>query len=143
MKALLSLALAALLIPVPGRAFCGFYVAKADSKLFNKASQVVLVRDGRRTVLTMANDYEGDPREFAIVIPVPTVIKKDAVKVADKAVIDHVDAYSAPRLVEYFDEDPCMAFPVMEASSVRPSARRRHDDGDKALGVKIEASYSV
>ena len=28
------------------RGFCGFYVAKADTKLFNKASQVVLVRDG-------------------------------------------------------------------------------------------------
>src|SRR6187455_1757293 len=88
-------------------AFCGFYVAKADSKLFNKASQVVLVRDGKRTVLTMANDYQGDPKEFAIVIPVPTVVKNGAVQVADKAIIDHIDAYSAPRLVEYFDSDPC------------------------------------
>jgi len=26
--------------------FCGFYVAKADTKLFNRGSQVVLVRDG-------------------------------------------------------------------------------------------------
>ena len=50
-------------------AFCGFYVAKADTKLFNKASQVVLVRDGDRTVLTMANDFKGDPKEFAIVVP--------------------------------------------------------------------------
>jgi hypothetical protein len=39
--------------------FCGFYVAKADTKLFNKASQVVLVRDGDRTVMTMANDLRG------------------------------------------------------------------------------------
>jgi len=31
-----------LLAPAILRAFCGFYVAKADSKLFNKASQVVL-----------------------------------------------------------------------------------------------------
>ena len=35
-------------------AFCGFYVGKADTKLFNQASQVVLVRDGDRTVMTMA-----------------------------------------------------------------------------------------
>ena len=46
----------------PAYAFCGFYVAKADTKLFNKASQVVLVRDGDRTVVTMANDFRGDPR---------------------------------------------------------------------------------
>ena len=29
-------------------AFCGFYVAKGDAKIFNRASQVVLVRDGDR-----------------------------------------------------------------------------------------------
>src|SRR6476620_1203198 len=88
-------------------AFCGFYVAKADTKLFNKASQVVLVRDGDRTVLTMAHDFRGDPKEFAVVVPVPTVLQKDQIHVGDKALEEHLDAYSAPRLVEYFDEDPC------------------------------------
>jgi hypothetical protein len=144
MKPIRSLALAALLLPAAAHGFCGFYVAKADTKLFNKASQVVLVRDGKRTVLTMANDYQGDPKEFAIVIPVPTVVKKDAVQVADKAVIDHVDAYSAPRLVEYFDEDPCnMIYPLAPASAADGLRRYKHGEGDKALGVKIEASYSV
>ena len=88
-------------------AFCGFYVARADAKLFNRASQVVLVRDGDRTVLTMANDFRGDPKEFAVVIPVPSVLKREQIHVGDKALIDHLDAYSAPRLVEYFDENPC------------------------------------
>src|SRR4029453_1993358 len=54
--------------------FCGFYVGKADTKLFNRASQVVLVRDGDRTVMTMASDFQGDLKEFAIVIPVPTFL---------------------------------------------------------------------
>src|SRR5690349_6399892 len=79
-------------------AFCGFYVAKADTKLFNKASQVVLVRQGDRTVLTMANDFKGDPKEFAVVVPVPTVLEKGQIHVGDKALVDHLDAYSAPRL---------------------------------------------
>ena len=57
-------------------AFCGFYVAKADAKLFNQASQVVLVRHDDKTVLTMANDFKGDLEEFAIVVPVPTVLEK-------------------------------------------------------------------
>src|SRR3954470_8129458 len=88
-------------------AFCGFYVAKADTKLFNKASQVVLVRDGDRTVMTMANDFQGDLKEFAVVIPVPTFLRREQIHVGDKALIDHLDAYSAPRLVEYYDADPC------------------------------------
>src|SRR3989440_6908809 len=99
-----SLGFAALLASQPlASGFCGFYVCKADTKLFNRASQVVLVRDGERTVLTMANDFSGTPTEFAVVIPVPTRIERDQIHVAEKALVDHLDAYSAPRLVEYFD----------------------------------------
>src|ERR1700688_3441456 len=101
--------LAAMLLcpPRAAFAFCGFYVAKADSSLYNRASQVVLVRNGDKTVLTMANDYRGDPKEFALVVPVPVVLHKNDVKVIDPALIAGLDAYSSPRLVEYYDEDPC------------------------------------
>src|SRR5215510_3025485 len=85
-----------LLRPEPAAAFCGFYVAKADTKLFNKASQVALVRDGERTVMTMANDFRGDPKEFAVVIPVPVVLKREQIEVTEKGLLDHLDAYSAP-----------------------------------------------
>lgn len=136
------LLLAALLLPHAAHAFCGFYVAKADAKLFNKASQVVLARDGHHTVLTMANDYEGAPQEFAIVIPVPTVIRKDAVSVVEKAAVDHLDAYSAPRLVEYFDDDPCERFEAQYAMAT-PRRAEKHEDGAKSLGVKIEEKFSV
>ena len=57
---------------VPASAFCGFYVAKADAKMFNKSSKVVLARNGQQTAITMASDYEGEPNEFALVVPVPT-----------------------------------------------------------------------
>jgi len=67
----------------------------------------VLVRQEDKTVLTMANDFRGDPKEFAIVIPVPTVLERDQIHVGDRAILQHLDAYSAPRLVEYFDPDPC------------------------------------
>ena len=77
-KSLLSSAAALIVMGVApsASAFCGFYVAKADTELFNQSSKVALVRDGDRTVITMANDYIGDPTEFAMVIPVPTVITK-------------------------------------------------------------------
>src|ERR1700694_3631240 len=101
------LALAFFLSAANAHAFCGFYVAKGDAKIFNRASQVALVRDGDRTVMTMANDFHGEPRDFAIVIPVPTLITREQIHIANKALIDHLDAYSAPRLVEYFDDDPC------------------------------------
>src|SRR5262245_25670803 len=89
------------------QAFCGFYVASGEAKLFNHKSQVALVRDGDRTVMTMASDYEGDPREFALVVPVPTILKRGQIHVGDSALVARLDAYSAPRLVEYNDPDPC------------------------------------
>jgi hypothetical protein len=126
------------------RAFCGFYVARADAELFNKASKVVLAHNGDRTVLTMASDVKGDPKEFAVVIPVPTVIQRDQIRVVEPARMDHLDAYTAPRLVEYYDEDPCVPRPVALAAPMAGMARsetvRRKTD---SLGVTIEATYSV
>ena len=128
-------------------AFCGFYVAKADTELFNKSSQVALVRDGDRTVITMANDYIGDPTEFAMVIPVPTVITKEQVHISDAALLDHLDAYTAPRLVEYFDDNPCQQFRRMEMmvskSAGGPPMPVAMEDTAASLGVTIEESFSV
>ena len=56
---------AALTLSTAAHGFCGFYVGKADAKLFNEASQVIVVRDGERTVVSMLNDYQGDLKEFA------------------------------------------------------------------------------
>ena len=109
MKFLITAATAALTIVISttAQAFCGFYVARADTGLFNEASQVVLVRDGDRTVITMANDFQGDVKNFAVVIPVPTFIEREQINVADRALVEHLDAYTAPRLVEYWEQDPC------------------------------------
>jgi uncharacterized protein (TIGR03382 family) len=89
------------------QAFCGFYVSGADNKLFADATQVVLMREGMRTVLSMQNDYKGPPEKFALVIPVPVVLAKENVKVLPAAVFDKVDKLGAPRLVEYWEQDPC------------------------------------
>ncbi len=107
------------------RAFCGFYVAKADTKIFNKASQVVLARQDDKTVITMVNDFKGDPKEFAVVIPVPTLIERGQINVGDKKIIDHLDAYTSPRLVEYYDGSPCQLALLERADEPRLRCCRR------------------
>ena len=90
-------------------------MAKADTKLFNQASQV---------------------------IPVPTFIEREPIAVVDKALLDHLDAYSAPRLVEYFDEDPCR--PPMMMMQASPSTTMAGDAPSlRKHGVAIEAAYTV
>ena len=88
-------------------AFCGFFVGKADTTLYNKASQVILVREGNRTVISMLNDYRGEPSQFALVVPVPQVLERGQIRVGDRKVFERIDAFTAPRLAEYFDPDPC------------------------------------
>jgi hypothetical protein len=146
----LAVAVAALfavvLAPPRASAFCGFYVAKADARLFNQASQVVLVRHEDKTVITMANDFRGDPKEFALVVPVPTVLEKGQIRVGDRVLIERLDAYTAPRLVEYFDPDPCARPRAVEAPASGALLSMRKDQAAeraRSLGVTIEAQYTV
>lgn len=129
-------------------AFCGFYVGKADTKLFNKASEVAIARHDNKTVITMANDFKGDVKEFAMVVPVPTVLEKEQIHVGDPAVLKHLADYSAPRLVEYFDENPCRRYDMMQdrmgaMKSMAPAAAEAKRERDQVLGVTVEAQYVV
>jgi len=96
----------------------------------------------------MSNDYKGDPTEFALVVPVPVVLEKDQIHVGDKTVLDHLDAFSAPRLVEYFDPDPCPKYEAMGQMRFMAGApaslkAMSEDRMQNAKGVTIEARYTV
>ncbi|MBP6573238.1 MAG: DUF2330 domain-containing protein [Flavobacteriales bacterium] len=132
-------------------AFCGFYVAKADATLFNDRSEVILVRDGLRTVITMSNDFLGDVRDFAMVVPVPVVLQESDIRVVDRSIFQKLDGYSSPRLVEYWDSNPCgqwmyaneeMSLDRAAATADMGSSRRENDKA-KDYGVTIEAQYTV
>ncbi|MGB7522347.1 MAG: DUF2330 domain-containing protein [Spirulinaceae cyanobacterium] len=138
---------ATLALAQPAWAFCGFYVAKADTDLYNQASQVIIARDGDRTVLTMANDYQGEVKDFALVVPVPVILQEDQVNVAEPKILERLDSFSAPRLVEYFDEDPCAIRDYEEFDGATlnrlPSAADPKESRDESLGVTVESKFSV
>lgn len=89
------------LLSTIAHAFCGTYVGGAGASLTNVDSQVVLARDGTRTTLTLASDVSGDVEDFALLIPVPVVLGEGDVTTVDPGVLDRIDTYGAPRLVEY------------------------------------------
>lgn len=131
-------------------AFCGFYVAKADAKLFNKSSQVIMARDGNHTVITMSNDFQGSVEDFAMVVPVPEVLLESDIRVVNQAIFDKFDAYTSPRLVEYYDQNPCyvprpmVTYSRSMAKESVTSMDEVTDDYDaKDLGVTVEATYTV
>jgi hypothetical protein len=151
-RIIISLCLACLLVlasATQAMAFCGFYVGGADAKLFNKASQVVIARNGDRTILTMANDFQGDVKNFAMVVPVPVAIKREQVHVGKRQTIDKLDSFSQPRLVEYFDPDPCEVRPqfeermTMNAAPMPAPVMKRSPRSRDDLGVTVEDSFKV
>ncbi len=126
----------------PAAAFCGFYVAGGDAKLFNEATQVVLMRHGTKTALSMQNNYEGPAAGFAMVVPVPQVLQKKNVKTLEKSAFDKIDTLTAPRLVEYWEQDPCAPQVEYERMDVMESGAPSGGFG-KGAGVKIEAQFKV
>ncbi len=138
--------LLSMLIPQITQAFCGFYVAKADSSLYNQASQVVMVRKDDKTVLSLMNDYQGELEDFAMVIPVPEVLQKGQVNIGDAEIIKHLDAFTAPRLVEYHDLNPCRPPIAFMDSMAKMSRNKMPMPKTKAkpdLGVIVEAEYTI
>ncbi|MEZ4359688.1 MAG: DUF2330 domain-containing protein [Kofleriaceae bacterium] len=139
------LAIVAVLLVIADRraeAFCGFYVNGAGGALFNNATQVVLVRQGTRTTLSMQNAYQGPPEAFAMVVPVPVVLQEQDVKTLPKEIFAKVDAMGAPRLVEYWEQDPCVPIITEKTKGMRRLGATAAPRGSGS-GVTVEARFAV
>ena len=135
------------LLPARAEAFCGFYVAGAGQKMFNDATQVVMMREGTQTILSMQNNYQGPPEDFALVIPVPEILDEERVKVLPDSVFTKIDQLAAPRLVEYWEQNPCQ--PYGGSPRPAPGAQLVADETTsgrlraRQLGVTVEAEFDV
>jgi hypothetical protein len=138
--------LATWLLSQAAHAFCGFYVAGSGEPLYNDATMVVLYRQGTKTVLSMQNTYQGPPEEFAMVVPVPHVLKKDDVQPIPRSLFADVDRMASPRLVEYWEQDPCTQLLSKEYLQRIPAGRSYQtalQTMPGSTGVKIEAQFEV
>ncbi len=146
-NSLLAIVVALVVAPRAAEAFCGFYVAPGENQLVADATQVVMMRKGTRTVLSMQNNYKGPPEAFAMVIPVPVVLKEADVKTLPKEVFANVERMGAPRLVEYWEQDPCQPQPGYErmrpSSAGAPMPRKMAKKESDDLGVTVEAQFTV
>src|SRR5690606_13908832 len=94
-------------LATPALGFGGFYATPKATDQGASEAQVVIVRDGNRTVMTIAPAVLEDAKELAIVVPVPGKLEERQIHVGDAAVLARLDAYTAPRLVTLRDENPC------------------------------------
>ncbi len=134
-----SLVLAvATFVSSPAFAFCGYFVGSTKA-LYNDATQVVLMRHGTTTVVSMRPDYRGPIADFAMVIPVPQVLTEEDVVTLSRRPLDIVDALTSPRLVEYHEADPC-ARRARNKSGI-DSILARVDEPGSAPSVKVVSAF--
>jgi hypothetical protein len=110
------------------------------------AAMVALYRNGTRTVTSLSSNYKGPPSDFAVVVPVPVVLKKEQVNTLSPGVFAKLDAFTAPRLVEYWEHDPCNTLDytgIVGAGGSPETASAGEGDAMAGAGVKVEAQFIV
>jgi hypothetical protein len=96
--------------------------------------------------MTLSNNYKGPAENFALVVPVPVVLKKEDVKTLSPDVLKHLETLSAPRLLETWENDPCYQntrIGVASAEGASGGAAPPIGLADPEPSVKIEARFEV
>ncbi|MFO0762967.1 MAG: DUF2330 domain-containing protein [Byssovorax sp.] len=88
------------------------------------------------------------PENSAMVVPDLIVLSEENVKTLPAAIFDKVDKLASPRLVEYWEQDPCAPeevemerrMPMRASGTAAPMAKKANAED---LGVTIEAEFTV
>jgi hypothetical protein len=160
----LSAAVAGMLLSAPrsADAMCGCMMGPmppvkagpvaTSTPIYNDASMVVLMRDGTRTVISMSNNYKGPATDFALVVPVPVVLSQDNVKTLPADTFHRIEKLTAPKLVEYWEQDPCPTPMMLPSGLGGGTAMKGAGEGmakpmsvaeAKEPVVKVEAKFAV
>jgi hypothetical protein len=111
LSALLGLCLS-LSAAAPAHAFPGFLASKKSTDIKIHSTQIVIMKKGNATAVSVMPDYEGPLEPFAMVLVVPSDVTAERVTTLKREYVDRVDALSAPRFHEYWEQDPCDPGPV-------------------------------
>ena len=98
-----------LLLCLAAHAVPGLMLGHGPIQPLSPAVQVLLVRDGARTVVAIQPSYIGPGQDFVWMLPVPAGVRRDQI-VANGYLAElfrHLDHVTAPRLVGLEQRDPC------------------------------------
>jgi len=101
-----SLLLASLTAASGAAAFPGFMAGKTKAPVVH-ATDVVIMKKGASTVVSVMPDYQGPLEPFVVVLAAPADVTADHVVTLKREFIDHANQMSAPRFHEFWEQDPC------------------------------------
>ncbi|MCB1158282.1 MAG: DUF2330 domain-containing protein [Leptospiraceae bacterium] len=135
-------------IQIPKVTYLAPGLSKGDKGLYNEVTRVVLARDGKRSVMGISSDYRGNFKEFSMLVPVPSLIKKNQIHVGENQFFDRLHGFTSPLFEVKQDLSPCLR--------MQPSLRKANGHAESVApfgadlkpiknnySVKVEASYSI
>jgi len=134
-------ALAALFGASRAEAFPGLYFASSNARVTNNATQIVVMREKTRTVMSIQPDYQGPVENFVLLLPVPASFTAKDVKTMSRTMFERIELYGAPRLVEYWEVDPCSSG-IDNAPDAGSGVNVTRGFGGQQ-GAKVEARFAV
>jgi MYXO-CTERM domain-containing protein len=122
-RLLFAAALAASLAARQASALPVAYATAAKEPVFAHTGVVVMMREGTRTILSIQTNYDGPIEPFVLIVPLPVELKPSEVRTLPRTVFERVAVEGAPRLVEYWEEDPCEGQRKEDAGTRRRPSR--------------------
>src|SRR6185295_4557913 len=99
------------------------------------ASHVVVMRDGKRTVVTVQADYDGPLDKFELSMPLSATLRKEDVRAVAPDVLERLDRLDAPQLFEQREVDPCNPRGDAGASTAVDAGTEVHAGGEYIVSV--------
>lgn len=121
----------------PAYSFVGVFISKDGSKIISQGSKVVIAKKDQKIIYTFTSDLDTKAKQFILLVPVPADIKNPHVRTIDYKLINKLDLYTSPRLIEYINFDPCDP-----TAFTRPPIVANHTDKAIGLGSVIPKTTS-
>jgi len=109
---------------------------------YSPASAVVILRDGRRTVLTIEAAYRGPATDLSMVIPIPSAINREAVRTVSGTLFRRFDGDTAPRVRHVWPPCPRRNRMPMRTSSAEV-AGDGFSGGGRTEAQRVQEDYGV
>jgi hypothetical protein len=132
--------LALLALSSPAALACPTIATGTPAQLSFDTAQVVLVHQDGRTTFSVSINPEGNSQDFALVLPVPTMLEEGDIRTLDSDIFAQLDGYSAPRRL---DDAGCGYQAVVPCWEDYPMADAGESGGEGGGAVDIEATYLV
>jgi hypothetical protein len=144
----LSLSLGATLLAHPAGA-CPTIATGTTSQLSFDTAQVAITHVDGRTTFSVSINPLGEPQDFALVMPVPTLLRESDIRTLDSAIFAELDGYTAPRHVAdagcgYVGYVPCNDGSMSGSDgSGEGEGEGEGEAFEEEGGVDVEAHYLI